>query len=293
VPVGASLPFTVLVTGLSGSGKTTAMHALEDSGYYCVDNLPVELLGDFIAIAAREGLARVALVVDAREGGFLAGAGSEIRRLREAGRSIEVLFLDAEPQTLLRRFSETRRRHPMAAEVTGGGTEAALAAERTRMEPLRAVADAVLDTTDLTTHRLRQTIMRRYGVPGAMPRMAVNLVSFGYKHGLPPGADVVMDVRFLPNPYFVPAMRDRDGLDPDVAAWVVDGPGEGRAFLDRFGGLLADMIPRYEEEGKAFLTIALGCTGGRHRSVALAEALGAALRTHGWDPAVHHRDRER
>jgi UPF0042 nucleotide-binding protein len=287
----------VLVTGLSGSGKTTAMHALEDTGFYCVDNLPVELLGDFIALAAREGLTRVALVVDAREGGFLAGAEAEIEKLRAKGRAIEILFLDARPEALLRRFSETRRRHPMAGEVRGGGTEDALAAERTRMESLRVLADAVVDTTELTPHRLRLAIMRRYGGPEghphAPPRMVITVVSFGYRHGLPQGADVVMDVRFLPNPHFVPGLRDQDGLDPEVARWVVEGPGEGRAFLDRFGALLDDIVPRYAEEGKAFLTLAIGCTGGRHRSVALAEALGERLRAQGWDPMIVHRDRER
>lgn len=280
----------VLVTGMAGAGKSTAIRALEDAGYFCIDNLPVVLLPRLIELArSGEGIApRLALVVDAREKNFLSQAPQVIEAVRGAGHPLSILFLDAADEALIRRFSETRRRHPLAPR---GTVPEGIALERKVLAPLRALADEVADTSHLSVHELKEFVQSRYGGE-AQHGLVVNVVSFGYRHGLPPQADVVLDVRFLPNPYFVPELKGLPGTDPRVAGWVLAHP-ETQEFLTRAGGLLLFLLPRYLAEGKSYLTVAVGCTGGRHRSVALAEALAQRFGAAASQVRVRHRDVEK
>ncbi|MDP9148832.1 MAG: RNase adapter RapZ [Myxococcota bacterium] len=271
----------VVVSGLSGAGKSQALHALEDLGFFCVDNLPTLLAPQAVALCERGGMTRLALGIDVRVRAFL-GEVANVLQLLEAGgqRDLQVLFLDASDETLLRRFSETRRPHPLAAE---SGHEGALAVldgvrvERERLAPLRASATRVIDTTNTSVHELRRILIAHFGpASGGGPRMATRIVSFGFKYGTPVDADLLLDVRFLDNPYFVPELRPLTGLDEPVARYVLDAP-ETKEFLQRARSLLEYVMPKYEREGKSYLTIAVGCTGGRHRSVAVAEALARDL----------------
>jgi len=276
-------PRILLVTGSSGSGKTTALRALEDAGYFCIDNLPVPLLGKLVELARQAGdMHRIAVVVDAREGRFLADLPRAVATLRNGDAQVEVLFLDASDEVLIRRYSETRRRHPLAvdASVVDG-----IAEERRILRELRTLADEAVDTSSLTVHELKRLIQARFG--GESSELSVALVSFGFRYGLPPQADLVLDVRFLPNPYFVPEMRSRTGRETDVAAYVLDRQ-EAREFLDRAVDLIGFLLPQYRREGKSYLTIAIGCTGGKHRSVAVVRELGRRLEGEGvllhiWD----------
>lgn len=279
----------VVVTGISGAGKATAIRALEDGGYFCIDNLPVPVLPRLLELLGHaQEIARLALVVDAREPRFIGQAPKAIRELREQGHQVEVLFLEASDEILLRRFSETRRRHPLSPQ---GTVLEGLAAERALLSELRALADDVVDTSRTTVHELKQLVIERFA--GDQDHtLAVSVVSFGYRYGLPSQADLVLDVRFLPNPYFVPHLRPLPGTSADVSRWVLDQP-VAQDFLGRARELLLFLLPRYRDEGKSYLTLALGCTGGRHRSVALAEALGNALATEGVRARVRHRDVER
>lgn len=278
----------VVLSGLSGAGKTTAMHALEDQGFYCVDNLPVELLRAFLDLSERgEGLSKVALVMDIRGGAFLHGAADTLKQLKTQGYQIEILFLEADDNILVRRFQETRRRHPAAnAKDTLRG---AISRERELLLPLRALADGVIDTSDLNVHQLRRVIKERYGSREG-ERLVVCLLSFGFKYGLPPEADMVLDVRFLPNPYFVESLRAGTGRDPEVARYALE---DAQEFLEHSEKLLLYLLPRYQREGKASFTLAVGCTGGRHRSVAVVEELTRRLVRAGEKPVVAHRDVER
>jgi UPF0042 nucleotide-binding protein len=273
----------VIFTGLSGGGKTTALRATEDLGFYCVDNLPLPLLGDLVEMMKAEPhLERTALVVDARLRNYIEGYALASLALKSCGHDVEVVFLDARDDVLVRRFSQTRRRHPLGGEDLMAG----LREERKLLEPLRLQAAALIDTSDLTVHELKDLVRDRYG--GEAQRLVLSLVSFGFRRGVPAYADMVLDVRFLPNPYFVDEMRHRTGLEPEVASYVFrDAAGE--EFMARSEGLLRFLLPRYEEEGKAYLTVAIGCTGGRHRSVAVAEALARRLGS-GWPVRVRHRD---
>ncbi len=286
-----------VITGMSGAGKSTALHALEDLSFYCVDNLPTPLLEATLSVCQRGGLERVALGVDVRVGAFLDEAARAIDALG-AGRDLRVLFFDASDRALLRRYSETRRPHPLSTSDGGGaGGGPALAVldgvriERERLAPLRARATHVFDTTSLSVHELRRQVVALLGpASGQAPRMLTRLLSFGFKYGMPVDADVVLDVRFLPNPYFVPHLRDLPGTNPEVAEYVLSRP-ETLELVEHARRLLAFSLPRYEHEGKAYLTVAVGCTGGRHRSVAVAERLGAELRPlTGLPIAVVHRD---
>lgn len=270
-----------MVTGLSGAGKSTALRALEDLDYFCVDNLPLPLLDEFVRLGRFH---RVALGVDAREGEFLQGWRDGLNRLRAAGHQVEVLFLDAADDVLLRRFSETRRRHPLA----GDDLRAGIQREREVLVPLREDAEAVVDTGNLNVHQLKGIIQERYGRNTG--RLSLTLLSFGFKHGLPAEADLVLDVRFLPNPYFVEALSASNGLEEAVAKFVLD-TDEARELLRRTEDFLSFVLPRFQREGKAYLTIAVGCTGGRHRSVAVAEELGRRLAE--WRPVIRHRDLDR
>jgi UPF0042 nucleotide-binding protein len=273
----------IIFTGLSGAGKTTALRAAEDAGYYCVDNLPLPLLGDFAEMMSGEpNLEKAALVVDARLRNYIDGYALASLALKSSGLDVEVVFLDARDDTLVRRFSQTRRRHPLGGEDLMLG----LAEERRLLEPLRKQATARIDTSDLTVHQLKELVKDRYG--GAETRLVLSLVSFGFRNGVPSYADMVLDVRFLPNPFFVDALRHSTGLTPEVASYVFEG-GVAGAFADRVEDLLRFLMPRYDEEGKAYLTVAIGCTGGRHRSVAMAEALARRLAKE-WPVRVRHRD---
>lgn len=284
VPEQTSVPPSAIlvVTGVSGAGKSTALRALEDIGYYCVDNLPLPLLGQFVSLLERSGHKLVALGIDAREREFLAGFGGAMAELRGAGRSFEVLFLDAPDEVLLRRFSETRRRHPLDDNDLG----ASIQQERKELSVLRQEAHAVIDTGALNVHQLKGVIQSRYARRG--PRLPITLVTFGYKHGLPTEADIVLDVRFLPNPYFIEALSPLTGLEAPVARFVLDHP-DAVEFLRRVGEYLEFYLPRAEREGKTYLTIAIGCTGGRHRSVAVASELFNRLRSQ-YQLTVRHRE---
>jgi UPF0042 nucleotide-binding protein len=278
----------VILTGVSGSGKTTALRVLEDGGFYCVDNLPIVFLEKLLELSShtKGEVSRIALVVDAREGRFLSEAPLIIEEVRRRGTPVEVLFLDASDEALVRRYSETRRRHPLAGE--GGSVPEGIAAERRALQGLRAVADEVVDSSQLNVHELRRLIHARF-VGGESTAMGVTVVSFGYRYGIPAHADVVLDVRFLPNPYFVPELKPFPGSDPRVRDYVMGQPDAG-AFLERVADLCGFLLPRYRSEGKSYLTLAVGCTGGRHRSVAIADALATRLRQAGSEVRVWHRD---
>jgi UPF0042 nucleotide-binding protein len=273
----------VIVTGVSGAGKSTALRALEDLDYYCADNLPLPLLPKFVELlASREEIGRAALVIDARSGEFLAESKKILAEIRAAGHEIEVLFLEAPDDILIRRFSETRRRHPLYSTDIW----AALVAERSQLAPLLEEADAVIDTGGLTVHLLRALIQERYGTSGK--RLSVNLVSFGFKNGLPPEADIVLDVRYLPNPFFVKELSALSGQDEAVRRYVLDHP-DTQAFLEKAEGLLRLSLAGFDKEGKSHASIAIGCTGGRHRSVAIVDELGRRL-ADAFPLAVRHRD---
>jgi UPF0042 nucleotide-binding protein len=261
----------IVVTGVSGAGKSTALRALEDAGYYCVDNMPLPLMEGFVDLLAASGKAgEVAVGVDAREGTFLDTHRQVLATLRSHGHRIEVLFLDASDDVLVRRFSETRRRHPLAGEDLREG----IGREREILRALHDDANAVVDTGNLNVHQLKGVIQERYRRSGDI--LAVTLLSFGFKHGLPAEADIVLDVRFLPNPYFVEALSARTGEEPVVRDFVLQNE-DAQGFLERAEALVDFVLPRAEREGKAYLTVAVGCTGGRHRSVAVVQELAKRL----------------
>jgi UPF0042 nucleotide-binding protein len=276
----------VVVTGLSGAGKSTALRALEDLGYYCADNLPLPLLPKFVELlSTREEIDRAALVIDARGGEFLQDTSAIFAGIRTVGHTLEVLFLDAADDILIRRFSETRRRHPLSDTDIRAG----LAAEREQLRALRHDAHAVIDTGALTVHVLRALIQERYG--RSEGDLSVTLLSFGFKHGLPAEADVVLDVRFLPNPFFVPHLSALSGEDETVSRFVME-TAEAGAFVDKAEELLTLSIQGFEREGKSYATVAIGCTGGRHRSVAIANELGRRLGKQ-FSVSIRHRDVQR
>ena len=276
----------VLLTGLSGSGKGSVLRAFEDLGYYCVDNLPVDLIPNFVARFER-GIGefeRAALMVDAREGEMLRRLPEIYRRLRKQ-HNLTLVFLDAGDEALVRRFSETRRPHPLDR---GAGVRDAVRRERQLMAPIRKMADAVLDTSRFTVHELREFIIERFLKAGRQP-LLVSVVSFGFRYGVPQDADLVFDVRFLPNPHFIPRFRPFSGSDKRVARYIHSLP-QTKKFLKQVTALLKFLLPHYIREGKSYLTIAFGCTGGRHRSVAIAESVARALHKGGPAVRVAHRD---
>jgi RNase adapter protein RapZ len=273
----------VVVTGVSGAGKSTALRALEDLGFYAVDNLPLPLVPELIdLLASRPDVDRAALGVDARSGNFLEGVASVFADLRARGHSVEVLFLEASDEILIRRFSETRRRHPLSDTDIRAG----VAAERRTLAGLRQEASAVVDTGGLNVHVLRGLIQERYG--RGEGELAVTLLSFGFKHGIPSEADVVLDVRFLPNPFFVPQLSALSGEDEAVVRFVMKDP-ETAAFLEDAARLLRRSVLGFRREGKSYATVAIGCTGGRHRSVAIAKELGRRLGDE-FSISIRHRD---
>jgi UPF0042 nucleotide-binding protein len=279
----------VFVSGLSGSGKTTVMATLEDLGFYSVDNLPAQLTRQFLdlCVAARPPIRRVALAIDAREAAFLRGVPAVIEDLRRRELDVRVLFLDCATDVLVNRYRETRRVHPLSP---GGSVEQGVEIERQLLAEIAELADLRLDTSELNVHELRETVAR--SMAGTGRRTVVNLVSFAFRHGLPRGADLVFDVRFLRNPHFHPTLRPKTGLDPEVAAYALEEE-RGMGLLARLRELLQFLVPLYEGEGKAYLTVAVGCTGGRHRSVAVVEALAPDLRRGGREVNVSHRDVEK
>lgn len=278
----------VVITGLSGSGKSVAIRALEDNGFFCIDNLPVVLIPKFIEICQGygEGIQRIGLGIDLREGRFFQSWPEVLAGLRTAGHRVEVLFLDAADEVLLSRFSETRRPHPLADE---GSVQDGIARERKALEGMRAVADKVLDTSHFTVHDLKKEIEQHYNHLVSPHRMSLFLASFGYKYGIPHDTDIILDVRFLPNPFFVNELRAKSGLEPEVREFVMKRD-ETLIFLDRLYSLLEFILPQYVREGKSTLTIALGCTGGKHRSVVLVEELKKRLDGERFRIHIKHRD---
>ena len=279
----------VFVSGLSGSGKTTAMAALEDLSFYCVDNLPVQLTPQFLDLCAKSTppIRKIALALDARESAFLSGLPLVIEDLRGSGVELRVIFLECTNQVLVNRYRETRRRHPHAP---GGTVEEGIEIERRLLTDVARLADIVIDTSQLNVHQLRETMVQT--VAGAAKPTVVNLISFGFRYGPPASAELLFDVRFLPNPHFEPELRPGTGNDPKVAEYVLKNE-RAEALMERLRDLMVFLLPMYDDEGKSYLTIAVGCTGGRHRSVAILEALADALRGMGRDVNVTHRDVEK
>jgi UPF0042 nucleotide-binding protein len=276
----------VIITGLSGSGKSTGARALEDAGFFVVDNLPLVMLPDFLSLTD-QGYEKVATVADARSSDFLGGCHEVLQSIKAEGHEVDVLFFEASNHDLVRRFSETRRRHPL---VQKEGILAAIDRERDIMSGLRSLATIVLDSSGLTVHQLRQRVLASVlGSADHEGQLQLQVQSFGFKNGLPLGADLVFDVRFFDNPHFVEELRPKTGLDPEVSSFVLSQP-DYKPFLDKLKDLLFFLVPRYSQEGKTSLTIGIGCTGGRHRSVAIAEDLGPYLLGTGCVVQVNHRD---
>lgn len=281
----------VFVSGLSGSGKTTAMNALEDIGFYCVDNLPAQLTSQFLDLCSQADppIEKVALAIDTREERFLRELPPVLDELRRGEARVSVLFLDCASDVLVDRYRETRRVHPLSPD---GSVEEGIARERELLADVARLADLRLDSSDLNVHELRRAIAEWAGADEAARGPVLSLVSFGFRYGLPRGADLVFDVRFLPNPHFEPNLRARSGLDAEVAHFVLD-TAPAKELLTRVRDLLEFLLPLYEREGKSYLTVAVGCTGGRHRSVAVLEALAGELRRLGRNVRVSHRDAEK
>ncbi len=283
-------PHMIVVTGLSGSGRSAALKAFEDIGFYCVDNLPLMLLSAFVDFAFQSEQAyRSAIGIDVRERGFLERFPALYGQLksRSQGIAIELLFLDASDQTIVRRFSETRRPHPLARGATpllDGIRE-----ERAELGAVRKLADRIIETSDYTVHDLRQTIERQYSAGDAGRPMVITLVTFGYKYGVPYDLDLLFDLRFLPNPHFVPQLRPLTGENTRVREYIMERP-DSLEFLMRLQEFLEYLLPRYRSEGKSYLTIGFGCTGGRHRSVGFALMVADRLRQSGYEVNIKHRD---
>ncbi len=277
----------VIITGMSGSGKTTALRALEDIGYFCVDNLPVILLPDFLAIQsdASKDVSKVAMVMDLRERSFLQSYTKIFKELNRKGYKIEILFLDAADDALLHRFSETRRTHPLSLR---GSVMEGILSERSQLSPLKQMADKVLDTTSLNVHQLKDAVQRHF-LGTASRRMVIHVTSFGYRYGLPADADMVLDVRFLPNPYFIEELKPHNGHHATVRRYVLEFE-ESRVFIRKLFELMEFLVPLYEKEGKARFNIAVGCTGGRHRSVVMANELVAHFSGKDFFVSISHRD---
>jgi UPF0042 nucleotide-binding protein len=280
----------VVITGLSGSGKASALKAFEDLGYYCVDNLPVGLIPKFADMCGAPGshIPRSAVVVDIREGEALSQLPVAYQRLGRDGLKVALVFLEASDKALIQRFEETRRPHPLGRDLP---VREGVRLERSLLKPMRKLADTVIDTSRMNVHELRQLIQDRFG-GRKRKAMLISVLSFGFKHGVPQDADLVFDVRFLPNPNYVTGLREKSGLDTQVKDYVESQAQTGE-FISRLSDLLLFLLPQYIREGKSYLTIAIGCTGGRHRSVALAQHIGGLLEEEGFKTKVVHRDLRR
>ena len=289
-PDGAGAPDVFIITGLSGSGMSSATNAFEDLGYFCVDNLPLTLLPTFARLVGPEDnrphIARAALVIDIREGHFLSEFPERLRELRASGLRVFVLFFEASDDALVRRYSESRRPHPADG---GDGLLEAIRSERAAMSEIRALADQVIDTSEHNVHTLRRLLVERFGGDPEGARMRVQVLSFGYKHGSPHDVDLLFDVRHLPNPHFVPELRELSGHDPRIVKYLLASD-EVRETLRRFEELIDYLLPLYRREGKSYVTIGIGCTGGRHRSVMAANHIARHLRRGGYEAAAVHRD---
>jgi RNase adapter protein RapZ len=278
----------VIITGLSGSGKSTVAKTLEDAGFFCVDNLPLDLVPKLVELTESSGgeLTRLALVIDLRQRTFLPRYSAMLKSLESSGTSLEILFLDARDEVLIRRYSETRRQHPLAVS---GSVVDGITRERRELAEIKEKADWVIDTSDMTVHQLREEIKKIFeGFSGDTLKIVVN--SFGFGRGVPMESDLVLDVRFLPNPYFVEDLKDKDGRDPEVTDWIFSQP-TAKKFLEKLEEMLVFLLPLYIREGKQYLTISLGCTGGRHRSVVVAEHVSNFLIQNGYtNVQVRHRE---
>ena len=281
----------VIVTGLSGAGKTQAIWCLEDLGFFCVDNLPPTLIPKFAELCAQsEGkINKIALVVDIRGGGFFDAVYDSLENLKTLGIKCEILFLDASDETLVRRFKESRRRHPLG---THGRVLEGIREERLKLEELKGKASKVIDTSELSNKQLKEQITLLYGGDNEEQNLNINVMSFGYKYGIPMDADLVFDVRFLPNPHYIEELRPLTGNDSEVQEYVLDSP-VSRTFMRKFSGLIKFLIPHYIKEGKTSLVIAIGCTGGQHRSVTLVNKLFESLKTNNYLVNKRHRDLEK
>ncbi|MGQ9756872.1 MAG: RNase adapter RapZ [Actinomycetota bacterium] len=280
-----------MITGLSGAGKSVAIKSLEDLGYFCVDNLPPSLILKLVELCSQgaAALEKMAAVIDVRGGEFFRDLNQALDELDRGNIPYQIIFLEADDDTLVRRFKETRRSHPLHTE---GGILESIARERELLQGLRARAHMVIDTSRSSVHQLREQIMNRYQAREGVESLEMSLVSFGYKYGLPLDADMVFDLRFLPNPFWVDELRDRDGTDPMVRDFVLGQP-ESEEFLSRLHSLILYLKDRFVREGRRYVTLALGCTGGRHRSVVLVEELAGRLREAGIRVDVRHRDVDR
>ncbi|MGZ4812349.1 MAG: RNase adapter RapZ [Terriglobales bacterium] len=281
-------PELVIISGMSGSGKASVLKVFEDLGYYAVDNLPMDLLARFAELARSSDVERTALVVDVREGAKLDRLPVMLKQIKRQLQTT-VLFLEAKDEVLLRRFSETRRPHPLG---TAAPVKSSITAERRRLRPISAVADIIVDTSKFNVHELRDHIIRRFQRERTDKNIMVSCVSFGYRHGVPEDADLVFDVRFLPNPHFVPEFRPYTGRHPKVAKYIRSFP-QTKEFINRISDLLVYLLPHYVKEGKSYLTIGFGCTGGQHRSVMIAEDVAKRLRKSGYQVKALHRDSPR
>ncbi|MDX1762950.1 MAG: RNase adapter RapZ [bacterium] len=283
-------PDLIIISGISGSGKSTTVRQFEDMGFFCVDNLPTELIPKFLELCGQRGneIDKVALVVDVREKKFLTKYREVLSNIGEMGFHYQVLFLDASDDVLIRRFSETRRKHPLAETSVREG----LALERRLLADVKESAHNVIDTSDFSIHDLRNTLQKHFGGPVWSGRMAISLVAFGFKYRIANNADLVFDVRFLPNPYFVDGLKHLTGKDEAVIRYVLD-MDETQEFLKRLYDFVDYLLPRYVAEGKSYLTLGFGCTGGRHRSVVIADAVKKHLETQGFDASIWCRDIER
>jgi len=273
-----------LITGLSGAGRSAAANVLEDLGWYVVDNLPTSLVDTIVELASKPGgdLERLALVAGRQYDAIL----TKVADLRSAGHHVRTVFLDATTPELVARYNASKRRHPLSEDIDG--LVESIELERSRLDPVRGAADLVIDTTDLNVHQLKAKLIHAFDT-SSEARLQVAVESFGFKHGLPLDADIVMDVRFLPNPHWDDALRPLTGHDPQVRDYVLE-TAAGSSFVDQFDALLTTLLPQYEAEGRSYLTVAVGCTGGRHRSVAVAEEMAARLRSRGVAVNARHRD---
>jgi len=280
----------VVITGLSGSGKSTAIKALEDQGFYCVDNLPVTLLPKFVELCKESGeITKVGVVIDVRGVDFLRPFPDVLKRLEKNGHDVDIIFLESSVDSLVKRFSETRRVHPLAPS---GRVLEGIKKEEEILKPLKSDAGKVIDTSNYNVHELKRSITDYVRKTAFSKRLTLNLISFGFKYGVPTEADIVMDVRFLPNPNFAPELKSLTGEEQKVQDYVLK-TGLGEKFMERFSGLLDFLLPNYVTEGKSYLTVAIGCTGGRHRSVAIVEALREMTDNGEYCVRLFHRDKDR